>query len=73
LHFNNKPLAISLLSLTPSSHGVSIKKVKWELDNATLRLDEPFAVSNELVSDEREVDLKVDSGCVGVYICLGPK
>lgn len=73
LYFNNKPLAISLLSLTPCSHGVSIKKVKWELDNATLRLDEPFAVSNELVSDEREVDLKVDSGCVGVYICLGPK
>jgi len=73
VHFDEKPFALSLLSLTPRSDGVSLKGVKWELEDVSLKLEEPFAVSNELRKEERDVYLSIKSGCVGVYICLSEK
>jgi len=73
VHFDDKLFALSLLSLTPRSDGVSLKGVKWELEDVSLKLEEPFAVSNELRKEERDVYLSIKSGCVGVYICLSEK
>ena len=69
IFFKERPLAISLLSLSPQSQGVYLRGVKWELEDATLKLEEPFAISNELKYEEKVVHLRVESGCVGIYIC----
>jgi len=73
IHFNEKPFALSLLSLSPQSRGINLRGVKWELEDTSLKLEEPFAVSNELRAEEEDVWLSIKSGCVGVYICLSER
>ncbi len=56
--------ALSLLPLQDSN--VSIKGVKWPLDEAELLVDNPYAVSNEIT--EKSVMIKCHKGCTGFYL-----
>jgi thiamine pyrophosphokinase len=63
--FRSKPLALSLLPLSPVCRGVTLCGAKWNLRDATLTQSRPCAVSN--VAQRDEVTVKVDSGTLGVY------
>jgi len=72
LEFPEAPVNLSLLALSPRCLGVSISGVRWELDRTELRLDEPYAVSNEVLpEDERNgggVEVSLDKGLLGLYL-----
>jgi len=72
LEFLEAPFNLSLMALTPRCLGVSISGVRWELDRSELRLDEPYAVSNEVLpEDERRggrVEVSLDKGLLGLYL-----
>ena len=66
ISFSRTPGAISLISFTGESRGVSIKGVKWPLEDVVLKYGEPYSVSNRL-ADGREAEVSVGCGTVGVY------
>jgi thiamine pyrophosphokinase len=72
LEFLEAPFNLSLMALSPRCLGVSISGVRWELDRSELRLDEPYAVSNEVLpEDERSggrVEVSLDKGLLGLYL-----
>lgn len=61
------PFAISLLPLSTKCAGVSIDGVKWELNDAELCADNPYAVSNELKKDTDTINVSVLSGFLALY------
>lgn len=63
-----KPRAISLLSLTEECSGVSIEGTAWPLENARLRLDAPYAVSNELAEGSSSFRVRLQEGTLAVYL-----
>lgn len=65
LDFASPPSALSLLPLTPSCEGVSIKNVKWPLEDAVLLQAHPQAISN--VPLKSAVTVSVCRGVLGVY------
>lgn len=67
LNFLRRPKAISLLPLTDITEGVSIDGVLWPLEDAILRQNMPYAVSNELKTDN--IHISIRSGILAVYIC----
>ncbi|MGC9489696.1 MAG: thiamine diphosphokinase [Thermovirgaceae bacterium] len=72
LEFLEAPFNLSLLALSPRCLGVSISGVRWELDHRELRLDEPYAVSNEVLPEDerigRRVEVSLDKGLLGLYL-----
>ena len=66
ISFGKVPGAISLISFTGESRGVSIKGVRWPLDNVVLKYGEPYSVSNRL-DGGREAEVSAADGTVGVY------
>ena len=65
LTFGYPPLALSLISLTPSCAGVSIENVRWPLSDAILTQASPREVSN--VPLGRSVAVSVGGGVLGIY------
>ena len=63
-----KPTALSLLPITDTVEGVTMKNVRWELDGATLRQNFPNAVSNRVESET--IKISVDKGTLAVYFRL---
>jgi thiamine pyrophosphokinase len=51
------------ISIIPigEAEGVSIKNLKYSLDNAVLRFEESLAVSNEFIGDTAKIDVKKGS------------
>jgi thiamine pyrophosphokinase len=72
LEFLETPFNLSLLALSPRCLGVSISGVRWELDRTELRLDEPYAVSNEVLPEDERigggVEVSLDKGLLGLYL-----
>ncbi len=60
-----KPSALSLLPITETVEGVTLKNVHWELENATLRQNFPNAVSNRV--EEDEIKISVAKGTLAIY------
>lgn len=60
-----KPMALSLLPITETVEGVTLKNVRWELDGATLRQNFPNAVSNRVEADT--IKISADKGTLAVY------
>ena len=60
-----KPKAISLLPLSDSCT-VSIKNVRWELEDKKLNLLEPYAISNEAMGEE--FTFHCSRGSCGLYL-----
>lgn len=56
---------LSLFSLVGESKGVSIRGMKYNLDNATISNDFPIGISNEFVGEECEIT--VEDGCL---VCM---
>lgn len=48
---------VSVFSLCDESNGVTIKGLKYEVDNIDLRLDTPIGVSNEFTGKEAEISV----------------
>lgn len=69
LHVSSVPKIVSLLPLSPVCEGVSIEGVHWPLSDATLRQDDPFAVSNRLTSPDQSVSVRNGKGILAVYLC----
>ncbi len=67
LRFTAKPLALSLLPLTPAAEGVTLTGVRWPLRDAALTQREPYAVSNRPESDTCRLELC--RGRLGLYLC----
>lgn len=65
LSFQSKPLAISLLPLSPICGGVTLVGAKWSLSDARLTQGKPCAISN--VASDENVTVKTDDGTLGVY------
>lgn len=61
-----KPSALSLLPITETVEGVTLKNVRWELANATLKQNFPNAISNRVESDEIKISVK--NGTLAVYL-----
>ena len=61
---DNKPKVVSLLPLGEKNK-VSIKGVKWPLEDSILEKQRPYAISNELL--EKEIEIQCSSGEVGLY------
>ena len=49
---------VSVFSLCDESEGVTIKGLKYEVDNVSLRLDTPFGVSNEFVGKQARISVR---------------
>lgn len=62
--FLEKPFAVSLLPLEKNNN-VSIKGVKWNLEYSPLFLDNPYAISNEIL--DKKLEIKVHAGLIGCY------
>ena len=60
-----KPSALSLLPITEIVEGVTLKNVRWELENATLRQNFPNAISNRVESDKIKISVK--NGTLAIY------
>lgn len=69
--FRTPPEILSTLALSEECLGVSVQKTLWPLDQVTLRLDEPFAVSSRLVPESSSADFSVQKGWLGVYAAWG--
>ncbi|BAL82668.1 putative thiamine pyrophosphokinase [Selenomonas ruminantium subsp. lactilytica TAM6421] len=67
LSFTQRPLAISLLPVTATCHGVCLDNVRWPLNNANLDQSMPNAISNELSADQSTLTCKVRQGILGIY------
>ncbi|MDO4178729.1 MAG: thiamine diphosphokinase [Phascolarctobacterium sp.] len=65
IKLNVQPKAVSLLPLSDKA-SVSIKNVRWELENSNLSMLNPYAISNEALEDE--ILFQCLQGCVGLYI-----
>ena len=66
--FSREPLAVSLLPMSDTCAGVTIKNVRWELEGATLTQTLPYAVSNRIVGDK--ISVGVGGGTLAVYLCF---
>ena len=66
--FSREPLAVSLLPMSDTCAGVTIKNVRWELEGATLTQTLPYAVSNRIAADK--VSVGVGGGTLAVYFCF---
>lgn len=64
--FKRVPGAISLIPFTSVSKGVSIRGVRWPLDDVVLKYGRPYSISNRL-ADAMKAEVSVNSGIVGVY------
>lgn len=69
--FTAIPKAISLLPITSEVTGVTIKNVRWELTNATLKSDFPNAVSNELLPEKNKISIHIVKGILAAYFYFG--
>lgn len=63
-----KPKAISLLSLTGECRGIFIDGAEWPLEDAILRQDSPYAVSNELAAGSSSFRVRLHEGTLAVYL-----
>lgn len=63
-----KPQAISLFALGSECRGLSIEGVEWPLENASLRPEEPYAVSNELADGSSAFHVRLQAGTLAVYL-----
>ncbi len=69
LQLAETPKSISLLPLSSVCSSVTIDGVHWPLTGATLRQNEPYAVSNRLSSPDHYVAVKNGSGTLALYLC----
>jgi len=58
LKWNNNYKYISLIPLTTTVKGITLKGFKYPLDNATLEIGQSIGVSNEQLENYAEIDLK---------------
>ena len=72
LEFYERPYDLSLLSLSSKCEGVSITGVRWELEDTVLLIEEPYAVSNEVLLSSGVkcgvVEISVEKGMLGLYL-----
>lgn len=68
LTLKKQPKAISLLPLSGTCSGVSIDGVYWPLDQVMLNNNLPYAVSNEVNSQENTIWISQKQGILGVYL-----
>ena len=69
LQLTETPKSISLLPLSSFCNDVTIDSVYWPLTGATLRQNEPYAISNRLSSRDNSVTVKNGSGTLALYLC----
>lgn len=67
------PAAISLLPMSSSCTGVSIGGTHWPLQEVILEQALPYAISNCTDSVAQKVQVKVNTGWLGVYLCWDEK
>ena len=66
IDFRRSPGAISLIPFTGESRGVSIKGVRWPLEDVCLEYGKPYSISNRL-AEGKQAEVSVKEGTVGVY------
>lgn len=66
MNFKRVPGAISLIPFSDESSGISIKGVRWPLEDVSLKYGKPYSVSNRLAGG-MEVEISLNMGTLGVY------
>lgn len=66
--FFSKPIAVSLLPISSTCAGITTKNLHWELKNASLTQNFPYAVSNRADSDK--ISVHVEKGTLAIYFCF---
>ena len=64
-----KPTVVSLLPLSPVCKSITSSGVRWPLQDATLRQNQPGGISNRLAEGSRSLKVCLGSGCLGIYFC----
>ena len=59
---------ISVLSLSDKSEGVTLRDLKYPLENATLSNNFPLGLSNEFINGETAASIRVQSGMLLVVV-----
>ncbi len=67
LCFDPLPDVVSTLALSQECSGVTLRGTEWPLEEVTLLLDEPYAISNRMKRDVLENTFAVANGWLGVY------
>jgi len=62
------PKAVSLLALGGECRGISLAGTQWPLEDAVLRQEEPYAVSNELAEGSSSFRVSLQAGTLAVYL-----
>lgn len=70
--FDNKTGIISIFSYTIESSGVSIKNLKYEMNNGVLRNDYPIGIRNEFINKKAEIEVK-NGTCILIYYKNGER
>ena len=68
VNFFQIPMAVSLLPVTEICEGVTTENLHWELSNATLKQNLPYAISNR--AENPEIKISIESGILAVYFCF---
>ena len=67
--FRKEPDVLSLISLSEICTGICLNGTYWELENSSLRIEEPCAISNRIASRNHEhITLGFDHGWLGLYL-----
>lgn len=67
--FGEKGRFVSVFSLTDTSEGVTLRNLKYELENYTLTSSFPLGVSNEFT--DKAAEISVENGVLAVYYTIG--
>ncbi len=49
---------LSLLPLTMEVHGLTLTGFRWPLKDASMRMGDPYGISNRIVSDEACIEVR---------------
>ena len=67
------PEIISLLPLSPKCSGVFIDGVRWPLQDVELHDSLPYAISNRPNQFEKEINVAIENGWLGIYLAWDEK
>ena len=60
---------ISIIPVTPEINGLTLNGFKYNLDNATVKFEEPYTVCNEIANESEYGEITISNGCALICEC----
>lgn len=67
-----KGATVSLLPLTMEVDGVSLSGFQWPLENASMKVGNPYGISNRILSDEALIEVRTGILIITLFFPLNP-